>query len=132
MRVERNGAHHLQPAAHAAAAVGDDDARAARSLRAPLALLTPPLRSRQLPLACCCWLLLFSALASGSSERPAPRGGSQLDLEQPPQPAARVSIAQEPREPESLHRSGRAQISGSAHCGRKKATWLDDGNFAEI
>ena len=101
------------------AAVGDDDAAAARALRAPLALLAPPLRSCQPLLSCCCCLIFFSALASESHERLAPRGGSQLDLEQPPQPAARVSIAEEPRELVYLHRRGRAQFSGSAHCGGK-------------
>eukprot|EP00966_Prymnesium_polylepis_P152566 3524084-Prymnesium_polylepis.1 len=44
MRVERIGARLLQPAAHAAAAIGDDVAVAAHALRAPSALLAPPLR----------------------------------------------------------------------------------------
>ena len=113
----------LQPAARAAAAAGVDAAAVAHVLRAPLALRAPPLRPRRPHLTCFCTLAYFSALASLLRELPAPRGGSQLDVEQPPEPAAHVAVAEDPRQPVNLHRCGRSLVGGSAHCGGKVATW---------
>ena len=67
--------------------------------------------------------MCFSALASTPHELLAPRGGGQLDVEQPPEPAAHVAVAEEPRKPVHLHRRGRTLVSGSAHCGEKSGTW---------
>ena len=116
------GALLLQPTARAAAAAGVEVAAVAHALRTPFALRAPPLRPRRPHLTCFCTLACFSALASLVRELLAPRGGSQLDVEQPPEPAAHVAVAEDPRQPVHLHRCGRALVGGSAHCGGKVAT----------